>query len=380
MKDHPLLVYPRNLAISLIAFMILEGATLHADYAKMHADDEQYQKPRASYSQQEPSPQEQSFASAFPFANHPWSILISGDFLYWKVKEEGLGIGLQSPNYTEYPPYAQLSVFKGVKGRISRINPEHKPGWRVGFDLKFPHDDWELLSSWTHYVATKHDSIHAKNNQIVYPYLLNLNFSPVSLSAEADWHLHNTVFDLDLARSFFAGKHLSLKPFAGFRAAWLKQNIHATYSSVTFSNSTSTAFIKAHLREVCNGYGIHFGLNSDWMLFDGFSLKGNLATALLVSEFDINDFEKNADHTPRTHVKNEVRMLLPVLELFGGFAWAHTFNDKFFLEFHAGWEEQIWFNFNQLPSFLNNQNIGATDNFDGNLSFSGLTLGAQIGF
>ncbi len=319
--------------------------------------------------------------SARPLHSQKWGAVLYGDLLYWKAAEQGLSYALQSPNFTSFPPFAQNDLTKGVKGEISRLKSDYQLGYRLGATLLLPYDGWDVEGIWTSYHASHHNSVSQRPNQVVFAFWLNQNFSPTALSATAHWDLHFNTLDVAVGRAFFAGRALSLRPFFGFRAAWIEQDLHFTYRQITFSDGTTEAWIRSHHRNNFQGYGLLAGFNGKWDLGWGFALLGNFAASLLWSDFDLAQFEKNANHTPRSHLKQDKQILTPQLQLLGGASWEVSFyRDRLYLQCYAGWEEQLWFDQNQLNRFLDNINIGLTYFEKGDLSFSGLTAGIKFGF
>jgi hypothetical protein len=337
--------------------------------------------------------QGEMFASAQPsFRAKKWGVFATGEWLFWKAEEESLDYGIQSPNFTNAGPFALSSSTQGIRGKISNINPEYQSGFRVGVVGILPHDKWDISLFWTSYVNRAHDSISPKLPKVVFPVYLNANTIPIALSAKAHWKLDFNVFDLELGRSFFVGNHLSVRPFLAFQAAWIEQHLNIHYDDLTLTygmfnspSSTTTPKITSLNHSEFSGYGLRAGLNTKWPLAWGLSLLGNLSYSLLCSDFDLHQNEKNADGSYRTKLKDDLDLTSQVFQLFGGISWERQFeNSRYYLNLHAGWEQQVWFDQNQFNLFLNQplsrSNVGDTINQQGNLTLSGLTLGATFGF
>ncbi len=329
----------------------------------------------------------QLFASARPALHGKWGAIVFGEFLYWTAKEEGLNYGTQS-TYNTRPPFQNFSdPYKGPRGKIVDISPHYHAGYRLGFDLFLPHDGWDVLGRYTQYRNVAHSSIEQKALNIVWPIFLVNNGIPKSLSAKAKWELDYSVLDLELGRSFFLGRHLSVRPFFGFRAAWIEQTLKATFKDVVFFPfpPVMVPSLSMNNHNDFQGYGMRTGVQTKWPLGWGFSLLGDLGASLLWSKFHIAQFDKNANHTPRSHISDHLREVTPVLDLFGGMAWEIGISQqKFYLRFHGGWEQQVWFYQNQLNIFLGNSvsgaEVGNVKNMRGNLTLAGWTAGAQFGF
>lgn len=322
-----------------------------------------------------------SFLAPSPHFSKGWGIVLNADFLYWKAKEEGLSYALSSPNFTTTGLFAQSDLTKGVKGKISRLDPGYEPGVRLSADFFLPRDHWDLELSWTYYRNTHSSHKTAHPPHVIFPFWLNANFDPLSIKAHAHWNLTLNNFEMTLGRAFCAGKFFSIRPFAGFQAAWIEQHLNINYETVSFDNGQTTPRIKSFNKNDTQGYGITAGFETKWELRYGFSLEGDFSGALLWTDYDLHQHEKNGDNSLRTRIKDNFHQITAVLNLFAGLNWETQFHkERFYLQFHAGWEEQVWFDQNELNRFINNHNVGSTANLQGDLSFSGWTIGGKFGF
>lgn len=355
------------------------------------ADNNDNAKEASNPSPSDPYPSQTSsgemFVSAMPTLENEWGVIIDGDWLYWRPDEEGFEYGLQSVNNTDEPPFDTANIFGGVRGRVSKITPSYSSGYRLSLDLKLPHDSWDLSGIWTRYQNSHHNRIEAKPEQIVWPLYLNDNYIPKAISAKAKLELNYTVLDVELARSFFVAKHLSIRPFVGFAAAWVQQIFTIDYVDVTVETCAIPPMlipsIHSHNHNKFNGYGMSAGCDTKWPLAWGFSLEGDLYAALLYAKTDVRQFETLSDGNPRTRLKDGLHSLIPVVKLFGGISWEKQFcNEKCYFNLHGGWEEQVWFKCNHTEKNINGSlsNVGAAIDRQGNLTLSGWTLGAKFGF
>jgi len=320
------------------------------------------------------------YSSAAPPFKSGWGIIAFGDWLYWKSREEGLDYALRGRNL--------VVATQGIRGKLYDISPGYHSGFRIGANAIFPRDKWDLLFYWTSYHNDSHSSVSPKTLQTVWPVLLNINNIPLASSAKADWKIHINVLDLELGRSFFVGKHLSIRPFIGFEAAWIEQNLEAEYFNIRlfqFGQFFPGDDISSRSRSHFSGYGLRGGVDTKWPLFWGISLMGNVSFSLLCSDFDISQYEKNINSSPRTSLKDDLHLTSQTLQMFAGICWEWQFmKNRCYFNLHAGWEQQIWFDQNQMNIFLNDSslraNVGNTINQQGDLTLSGLTLGAAFGF
>ncbi len=375
--------------LQAVAALLVLTSSLSAATEDYDDSEEEIEEGVSPMETSDASPQQEfsQYPSARPILGKEWGVVLSGDFLYWKTQEGGLAYALPSPNFTCFPPLQQSDPSKGVDGKIARLSPGYAPGFRLGLDIELPKDDWELSFSWTSYHNTHHSSVFAHDDQVVFPFWLNFSFAPIAMSAKADFRLHFNTVDLVIGRSAYVGQFLSIRPFAGFQAAWIEQNFNINYKSITFFTGEitppllTTPKISIKNQNFSQGYGLKMGMDSKWELAWGFYIEGDAAVSLLRTDFDIKQHEYNADGSTRSKIKDDFKLVTTVLDLYGALAWEWRFHDdRCYIQLHGGWEEQLWFSQNQLNRFLDNEDVGAMENERSDLSFSGWTIGAKLGF
>ncbi len=317
-------------------------------------------------------------ASDRPNLENGWGIIVSGDYLYWQASQAGLEYTLKSPDVNN-------RFNKGSLGKISNISPNYQSGFRVGADIELPHDNWDISFAWTSYSNQTHSRRGGGSTFTMTPYWLNAGEGITTSGAStAKWNLGFNSYDLDLGCAFLPRQHLSLRPFAGFKAAWIEQDFTVKYHNISSNNTLapgSAISMRSRNYNHFQGYGMRVGMDTKWLLNYGFSFIGNISGALLASEFYVSQFDRNVDHTPRSHTQEYINRITPVVEMFGGLKWETDFDDEgFFLDIHAGWEQQIWFSQNQMNNFPIPNNRGYAIKSQGDLTLSGLTVGATFGF
>jgi hypothetical protein len=371
--------FPLPLAL-IIGSCCVSSAVL-GDWA---TDDDFYPgKEESPFFSMASSPQSESMPAPQAAQSSRWGIDFFGEFLYWQAKEEGLYYALPSLNNTPSPPFAQSDNSKGVKGTVARVQPEYHPGFRIGACFQRDPDQWDIRFAWTSYEGENSSSAHATPPKVLFPFWLNNNNSPIPQKAKAKWRVELDAIDLTLGKSVYTGQFLSLKPFAGFQAAWIEQNLNVKYEDVTIvTNPTMfTPSILSKNRNNSQNYGIIVGMDGKWEVGFGFSLLGRFAASLLWSHIETHQFERNDNHTPRSLLKDQIKVVTPVFDLFAGASWDKTFaSGRYLVSIYAGWEEQVWRKQNQLHRYTDQLYIGNTQNVQGDLTFSGWTMGATVGF
>ena len=110
------------------------------------------------------------------------------------------------------------------------------------------------------------------------------------------------VLDLELGRKYWIGKHIMLRPHAGFKGVWNKQHLHNEYfisggaSLVTNPSGLYESEMKQSMKN--DGLGIRAGMDAAWHFSRGFSFIGNFALTGLWQQFKVHrrdDVETPAD-------------------------------------------------------------------------------------
>ena len=181
------------------------------------------------------------------------------------------------------------------------------------------------------------------------------------------------VFDLQIGTAFRVKRILTIQPFAGFRAAWIKQDFDINYQNIMFvEEGVTTPLIDSDNDSHFHGYGICGGLDTKWKIWRGISFFANGSASLLWSRFKTSQTETLFDGTVRSDISDRLYTTTPVFELMAGLSWEYNWK-SIGLELRFGWEEQIWFNQNQFFYLVEGKSAG-------NLSFEGLTLEAGFYF
>ena len=194
-------------------------------------------------------------------------VFITAAALYWKPNETGLSYAIQEngPNHN----FADC-------GKVLESRGKYHWGFKVGLGYNMPHDGWDLYLNWTHFRANnKHfdcceeceddcdecddcgncNQCEPRTNScsnecgecnecnecerepcpnIMFP--VTVDFAADTIPAGAwncdafsRWKLHIDMLDLDLGRNFFVSKYLSMRPFAGLRGVWIRQEQENVY-------------------------------------------------------------------------------------------------------------------------------------------------------
>ena len=158
-----------------------------------------------------------------------WNLFLNTEFLWWVAKEDGLYY-VQS-GYTG----AQATTPVSFDGYLHKVKPHFRPGFRIGLRGDMAYDDWDIFLNWTWFQSHARD--HAQGLLLTlwgHPQVAaGIGSTQGAVFAHALWDLHFNVLDLEMGRSFWVGKHLSLRPFLGIRGAWIDQHLDIHYDYTT---------------------------------------------------------------------------------------------------------------------------------------------------
>ncbi|MBX9923669.1 MAG: hypothetical protein K2Y01_06125 [Rhabdochlamydiaceae bacterium] len=293
-----------------------------------------------------------------PLVKNGWDIVVDVDFIWWKSHVSNFNFAVVNNR-----PMSPASPFE--------------PGLKLGTGMGMVHDGWDLYFQYT-WLSQPETSKSAKAkipsfSTQAFPFLDPLHPETLSVmilsSAESTRKFTFNVLDSDIGRNFFISKRLTLRPFFGFKLASMFEKTTLSYEGVESVRSA-----QSQLRQNLNGVGIRGGINTVWHIVRTFGFYGDLALTTLWSDFHnrfINDVTTNA-LTDSYTIKNTTLDVIPVIEAGLGATYMVWFsNERYLLTLKAGWEEQIWLNYNRNI-------LSSTGSSSGSLTLQGLTF--KVGF
>jgi hypothetical protein len=296
----------------------------------------------------------------------------TAEFIWWKAQQDGLAYA-QSGRATSLTsvPHA---------GSEADAHFDFEPGFKVGGGLNWRYDGWDLYANYTWLSPAAHTaSIHQKSStgglQAVWPTEVTTGATPTffSLSRASDqWKVAFSAVDTEMGRNFFVSTKMTLRPFIGFKAAWIHQHNTVNYH-VADTNFVAISQASMKMHQEYTGFGIRGGLNTAWRCSDDWSIFGNAAFSELWSRFDnhrIDQLTSSGVKFTNYALRKKFHGLTPVLELALGLRYTKDFrNHKWRLDLSAAWELQTFFSQNRFLSPIERQ---------GDFTLQGAT--ARIGF
>jgi hypothetical protein len=316
--------------------------------------------------------------------------------LYWNAKIDG-------------SQYGQLISLEGLPfdpvspQLIANIKANNLPfktwdaGFQVGVGYVFrEREQWHTRLSWTRFRTGTSGSAKTDGypNEYIAPVWVPFLVSSMADKASCRWNLHYDTLDLDLSRSFYVGKWLSLNPKLGLRGAWIKQQYLAKFHGI-FPFGADTLFGNTSFRsfQEFKGIGLKIGSDLKFYLCKHLSFLGNLSGAVLWGSQTLNERIKgfiipgSPVLIPETvNLKAQANRLRTNLEGNIGFQWQSYFDQEAYrLGISALYTFSYWLRQNMKTNELiiatqtSQTSANKIDN-TGDLQIQGLTFNVEFDF
>ena len=298
-----------------------------------------------------------------------WNIFLDAEFLWWIAQEDGLFFaqkGVGSPTTANPPDGAS-----NFSGYLEKVTPHWDAGARVTLGGNMLYDEWDILLTWTYFATDakkkKEGNLLALWAQPDVAGANNVN------TAKGKWTLTMDVFDVEMGRAFWVGKHFSLRPFFGLRGSWIDQSFKIGYS---FSDIQTRLKAKSDF----DGGGLRGGVDLRFALLGGWSIFGLGSYSLQYGHFDAN-FREKENSIRIAKSKNGSRSGLSTGQLALGVRWDTYFRrSRYHLGVYAAWEQNIWYGMNKMSHFMGQLNQGIFEQMNGDLTLQGGTFGVRFDF
>ena len=311
-----------------------------------------------------------------------WNIFLNTEFLWWVAKEDCLYYaqsGFTNQPTSAVPPDGTIDF----DGHLERVASDWSPGFRIGLGGNMAYDEWDIFLNWTWFKSHARDSSHSthRGNLLVLWGHPDVDAS-VSNSANAAtyakcvWNMRLNILDLELGRSFWVGRHFSLRPFFGARGAWIDQSFNIHY------RLTTTPVTEAHLRPKSDfeGGGVRAGLDARFALLGGWSFYGLASASMLYGHFDC-DFHESWDDVRIASTRDGFHQATSTAQLALGVRWdTYVHHDRYHFGLYAGWEQNIWFGLNKMNRYFGQLQQGNLEQLNGDLTLQGGTFGVRFDF
>ena len=321
--------------------------------------------------------------SAGPVVNHGIDLTASVDFIYWKSSLSGLEYAFSGVHDVDSFVGATESV---DRGHLQTPEFTFEPGLKIGLNWLTGHDGWDVSLQYTWLSEQRTNNSIAAREGLGVGTSFPTVFSDGSwyyadiLSGAAAWHQNFNVLDAKLGRDFFISRTITLRPHIGMKFGWINEKLNLlyhTYDEVSGDTTIDSPVLHCVYKQDMWGLGIRTGLDSVWRFTKHWGFYGDLAFTALWSYFDTRDKQRqtSANVVPVGTLNSgeHLQKIINVVELGLGACYMTWFKeDRYQFLIQAGWEEQVWLEFNNIP------NISIP--LPGSLSLQGLTVKTSLAF
>lgn len=314
---------------------------------------------------------------ARPFAKDCWGFYVAVDPFIWQAHENGMPIAIQTTNNPNF-------FNSSGENRVKNLDFHWNFGFRLAAGLNLDYDGWDTALTWTRWHTTAKRNFSAGQNENLFPDQGSpiRTFGMTAGSARGHWKLHLNQLDWELGREFYVSKHLTLRPFAGLRSAWINQKFTTTYNELAFNPLTpdTSRFNKA--KSNYWGLGILGGIDTLWDLGCGWGIFADYSASLLYGYFKIDADEYSSPRTgivQRTDNFYHLGRAITDMQLGVRYDWVSC-DECYHLGFEAGWEHHMFWGQNQFIYFVDSGMSGAFVSNQGDLTTQGYFLRVRFDF
>lgn len=329
--------------------------------------------------------------NAGPRVTNGIDVFITGDFIYWTARQDGLGYARSGVSDFD----TALTFGNASPGGTITPNFKFSPGFKAGIGLNLGHDGWDTYLNYTWLHSGHSSSVSTSNTDSAgyiplwlpasigspneHSFFILNTFVNVG-KASGRWALSFNNFDLDLGRNFYLSQYLTFRPHIGLKGSWYTQNYTVNYSNYLEPDIANTVHsAKLHIKQTFWGIGVRTGLDASWYFDKNWSIFGDTSLSGLWGRFNTHrqDFATQIGGSTLTVVNTNFNFhtVKPVIEFQLGLRYDYWFSDdEYHFGIEAAWEEQLWLNHNQFFDTL--QGYG----HHGDLILQGFTLDVRFDF
>ncbi len=290
-----------------------------------------------------------------------WDFFMTGSFIYWHADQEGMDLAYPEDLGTGYPLNDQIEIQKF----------EFKPGFKVGLGMNFEYDNWVGALEYTWFrqqTQTSKTAPSGRHWQMTDWYATGGGI--IATSFDSKWRTHFDVLDATMSRPYYQSRKITITPFGGMRAAWIRQSL---YIKAIFPGDRPWI---SDNHSHCWSVGPRAGLQAHWLLGAGFRMEGDFSGSLLFTRFtEVSHKEYRCSLKYRDY--NSLR---PMTDMSVGLGWGSYFDHQnYHLDFLAAYDFNVMWGQNMMRSLVGTLNDGTTSEA-ANLHLQGLTATARFDF
>ncbi len=303
-------------------------------------------------------------------------------FIYWMASQSNMEIGIIAN-------FRDPDVF--LKGELSKLNFDYKPGFKLGLGTNLQKDGWDVFLEYTWFRSEISSTVTLTPGgfDILYPSWQIPDVFVAYFSGNEKWKLTLDLLDFELGREYLVGCDLTFRPFVGARAAVISQTVIVNYFDVinpiflprnsVFVEQTSDSW----------GLGPRVGVDTKWNIAYGVRFFTNGGLDILFTDYtELKTYQKGMDIAGDilpfsiVSVKETNDMHLRAhLNLDVGFGYGTYFCcNRWHVDCAFSYQFQLFFDQNMFRAFVDDQTLGKADSPHGNLYLHGLTATLRLDY
>jgi hypothetical protein len=259
-------------------------------------------------------------------------------------------------------------------GKVITFDSKYKAGFSAGFVLNTPNDHWNLTGNYLWFLGTEHEnkdetSYFSPIFNLV-PYDLNMN------SFYSDWRLQINVADLNLSRAYYSGTNLTFEPLLGLKVAVIQDD----FKLVANVSGESLLSQEGKTESFSWGVGPKLGVKGNWLLGAGFSLFGDISSALLYTTYtDLGVTYLNSIGIKSLAKNDNAQLIQPIIDTsvginLGTYAWQNSF----FINLDVSYNLAVFFSQNMARALVSTATSAQAT--PANLYLQGLSVRLSLEF
>jgi hypothetical protein len=297
---------------------------------------------------------------------------VFGEFLYLRPRNAEIAYAV--PVNGDLAPGSQVQI-----GPVATLDPDFEPAFRagVGFTLS---ECSAVVASFTNFESRTLDAVQlaggGPDNPVLWPLILSpFVFNPnlLTLDAFATMDLNFELIDVDYKGLIAYNCDYRVNYVVGVRYATLDQLVAATYLAGVATNNVVSGVN-------FDGAGLKLGLEGEYYACNSqFYAYGKGYASLIGGEFRSSYFT-NSDADPSiVDTSWSAGRLVGIYDLEVGVGWRNCADS---VRLSVGYTYSIWTNVVKNNEWINavqqNNFVDPSDNFNGLLTFDGLTARAEL--
>jgi len=313
--------------------------------------------------------------------NKGLQLYVKGNFLYWTAREEGLYFAADTQVIA---PPAQDVQLNTIIGSLKKAKFDWDSGFKIGAGYCTAFDCWNLFGNWTYFKSSANNT-HNTSTSVLWGHTSRY-LAQFASYADAHWKMKIHIVDLELARSSWMGKSLSIRPFLGIEGTILNQVFSVFYTIMPGADADTPITNTIRPKSDFNGMGLRAGADINYYLGNAWSIYADAAASLIYGKFDCrlktwNTFINTQQKILIANPKNTFYQSIPSIQLALGIDWSdYLWSQNCLFGIQLGWEQQLWLGINKMQHYIHKLDEGKLFQGNENLTLQGLVLTAHLHF